>query len=1249
MASKQISDQIAVVGMAGRFPGADGVDALWTMLMQGTEAVRRFSPEELRMAGVSENDIRDPEYLPYAADLAGIEDFDAAFFGITPAEARLLDPQHRIFLECSWSALEDAGVAPSSCQGDIGVFGSTSMSSYLLHHVLPSAEFHGQAYAYPVLLGNDKDFLATRVSYRLGLRGPSMTVQAACSSSLVAVDTARAALLSGQCEVAVAGGVSIFTPQAAGYRYQQGGTFSADGKCRPFDAAASGMVRGSGCAVVVLKRLDRALADRDHIHAVLAGSAVNNDGSLKAGYTAPAVAGQAEVIEKALAQARIPAWDVGYVEAHGTGTFLGDPIELAALEQAYAGGLDSAGSARKIALGSIKANIGHLDAAAGITGLVKTALVLQHQTIPPQINFTDPNPELGLPDTPFTIHTRPHQFDENPLRAAAVTSLGIGGTNAHCVLAAPPPIGVRAPQPDGEYLLLLSGPDAERLARTAEDLAHHVERNPDTRLDDLAHTLAVGREALPRRGAVIATTLTEAVTALRDLRDGHQPCTDDSRAQAWLEGAAAHSIQVGDVREARKIRLPGMRLRRVRHWIDAPDSAREATPSPERSRSSDAGLLADIVDAFCVNLGVDEVAPDGDYFDAGGDSLLAVALVDALRRHLGLPLTHGQFMKLRTPRQLAAWYRTRQLHVSPQERLDGSHEEALHLVKDGTPGREIFLVHPSGGTTLFAHALASKSKDPSPLYCISYPTDLAEPLTTIRAMAEHYITLVRTVRPHGPYRLGGYSLGGSVALEMAHLLTQAGQEVEKVVLFDTLPPQADAPDFHEGEFLSAFPSLLAVTMGLPQPDPADGQPRTPDEAIASMRQPGWTPATTRELRKLYDTWQVSARALSIHHAHPYSGAVHLLAAAEPLPDLGGMAPPTTIAAEAWQAWLSDVKITTVPGDHFTMFHPRNIAALAGAYDRALSPTQVAAPPRDRNRTASGPSLGAGPRRQALLFPGQGVQHPGMGAELIARYPELVREADAILGYSSTLLCAGDPDRPLSSTVYAQPAIYLVHALAARRHLEDTGQEPGVVLGHSLGEYNALETAGVFTFGDGLRLVAARATAMDRIKDGGMLAVAGLSEPDMLDILTTRDFRLIDLASSNTLRHQTLAGPQGELERITPLLLAHGARAVRGLNVSGPFHSRYMRPAVDEFSAALRTVPLQEPAVPVLANATAEPHTRASVPAALTGQLYSPVRWRQSIERAIDDLDPDFHEIGNHRVLSPMTTQIRTAHRSAVRS
>ncbi|MGW1729215.1 beta-ketoacyl synthase N-terminal-like domain-containing protein [Streptomyces sp. NPDC002306] len=1227
------SDAVAVIGMAGRFPGADNIDSLWSMLLDGREAVRRFTDAELEAAGVAAHHIKDSNYRPFAADLAGIEDFDAAFFGITPAEARLMDPQHRFFLECVWAALEDAGAPAASCEGSIGVFGSSSLSSYLMHHILPSAKYRGQAYSYPVLLGNDKDFLATRVSYRLGLRGPSMTVQSACSSSLVAVDLARASVLSGQCKVAVAGGVSIFTPQTAGYLHQHGGTFSADGHCRPFDASASGMVRGSGCGVVVLKRLEQALADHDHIYAVIAGSAVNNDGSFKASYTAPSVAGQVEVIQAALAASGVPASAIGYVEAHGTGTFLGDPIEVAALGQAYG----ATPGPRGCALGSIKANIGHLDAAAGITSLIKVALVLRHQTIPPQINFTQPNPELGLDKTPFTIHTRVHHPGQ-PLRAAALTSLGVGGTNAHCVLTAPPSVPSRVEQSAKKgYLLLLSAPEEKRLADTASDLALYLENNPTIRLDDLAYTLSVGREPLSQRAAVTATTLHEAVTNLRALAAGEHHRAEDPRTYAWHSGAPVAAVPVGEVSAAQKIRIPGTRFHRERHWIDAPTASSKFSqdiPQQQSSMTSTASIIAQI---FNTHLGIDCVGPDDDFSALGGESLSALSLVASLNRQLDLRLTLAQFTRLGTPRRLADWA-TSEHPVSP------SKTDSLHLIKDGTRGQEVFLVHPSGGTTLFAHQLASHSTDPSPLYALSYPSHLTPSLTSIEEMAQHYIALIRTVTPHGPYRIGGYSLGGMVSLEMANQLIEAGEEVEKVLLFDTLPPQAHAITFSDEEFLTAFPALLATTLGLHQPGPALNRPGTPDEAIELVRQPNWTSATLRELRNLYEVWRTSAHALSNHRPRPFSGQVHLLTAAEPLPSSLAALPTKSVSADDWRPYLTgDLHLTIVPGNHFSMFHEEHLPALAIAYDHALTHTPAGHGLRAAISALNQPAVSSAKYRpEAWLFAGQGTQYAGMGYDLLTLYPELVREADDILGYSIERLCAGDPRRPLINTAYAQPAIYVVNALAARQHYERTRNRPGLALGHSLGEYNALETAGVLSFGDGLRLVAARGAAMARIRGGGMLAITGLSEQRLRELLTTDDFQHIDLAAANTPLSHTLAGPESELDRLTPLLLAHGARAARRLNVSGPFHSRYMHPAADSLRAALSAITCKEPAIPVLANTTDQPHQHRGIPAELIAQLTHTVRWRRSVERAINDHNPHFQEIGDQRILSPMTIQIQAA-------
>jgi amino acid adenylation domain-containing protein len=523
--------EIAVVGMAGRFPGAAGVEELWQLLCDGREAISFFSADELRAAGVEEALLGDPRYVRAKAVLDGVDGFDAAFFGVTPREAEILDPQQRVFLECAWEALEDAGHGNAAGER-VGVYAGSSMNGYWLN-LLSNPELVETVGGFQLIASNDKDFLASRVSYKLGLQGPSLAVQTACSTSLVAVHVACQALRAGECDMAVAGGVSIRLPQISGYLHLEGGIDSPDGHCRAFDAAAQGTVAGSGVGVVVLKRLADALAGGDPIRAVIRGSAVNNDGSVKVGYTAPSVQGQAQVVRAALRMAGIDAGTIGYVEAHGTGTPLGDPIEVAALGQAF-GGAVARGS---VALGSLKTNLGHLDAAAGVAGLIKTVLQLERRTLVPSLHLERPNPELQLAASPFHIQTRlePWRPGATPLRAG-VSSFGIGGTNAHLVLeqapAAAAGAGGRARQ-----LVLLSARTAAALERATDRLADRLGQEPALDPADVAYTLQVGRSELGWRRMLVAAGSGDARDALSARTPGRVisgRCGDTSPAVAFL-------------------------------------------------------------------------------------------------------------------------------------------------------------------------------------------------------------------------------------------------------------------------------------------------------------------------------------------------------------------------------------------------------------------------------------------------------------------------------------------------------------------------------------------------------------------------------------------------------------------------------------------------------------------------------------------------------------------------------------------
>jgi amino acid adenylation domain-containing protein len=505
--SRRGDDRIAVVGMSCRFPGARDVAEFWSNLRAGRESITFFSDEELLAAGVSPELLRDPAYVRGSGALADAYAFDAAFFGVGPAEARVMDPQHRVFLECAYAALEDAGCDPARYAGAVGVFAGSGTTSHYAR-VLADADAVAAAGAQPAAFGNAKEFLTTRVSHRLGLRGPSVAVGTACSTSLVAIHMACQALRGRECDLALAGGVTIHQDAVAGYLCQEGGILSPDGHCRAFDVRAAGTVFGSGAGVVALKRLSDALRDGDTIHAVVRGSAVNNDGAGKMSFTAPAVQGQARVIRAALRAADVDPSTVSYVEAHGTGTALGDPIEVAALREVFGVEKDRTGFC---ALGAVKTNVGHLDTAAGVAGFIKTVLALKHRTLPPTLHFTAPHPDTGLDGSPFFVNTepRPWRRDGTPLRAG-VSSFGFGGTNAHAVLEEAPRGGkaARDPRPapgaEGAQLLVMSAKSEAALRRMRRNLATHLAEHPDLPLADVAHTLQQGRTAHPYRWAAVA-------------------------------------------------------------------------------------------------------------------------------------------------------------------------------------------------------------------------------------------------------------------------------------------------------------------------------------------------------------------------------------------------------------------------------------------------------------------------------------------------------------------------------------------------------------------------------------------------------------------------------------------------------------------------------------------------------------------------------------------------------------------------
>ncbi|WP_155057956.1 polyketide synthase [Streptomyces blattellae] len=909
-----LTASVAVIGVAGRFPGADGIPEFWRNLTEGRDAVREFASEEMMAAGVTPRQLADPARVKAGAVLDGADLFDADFFRTTARDAALMDPQHRLFLTCAWEAMEDAGLAADGAERT-GVFASCSISTYLLAQVLRSSVRADETLTYPILMGNDKDFLATRVSYKLGLTGPSMNVQTACSSSLTAVHLACASLERGECDTALVGGASITVPQTAGYPYQEGGILSRDGHCRVFDSRSDGTVKGNGCGVVVLKPLDRARTDGDRVYAVIRGTAVNNDGSAKIGYAAPGPAGQESVVRAALEASGVRADHIGYVETHGTGTALGDPLELNALAAAHR---SAGGPEPGCAIGSVKAVVGHLDAAAGVTGLIKAALVLHHRTVPPQANFTEPNPRLRLDSLPYSVPTAVRSGI--PVRAAAVSSFGLGGTNVHCVLtAAPPPEAAPDPVPGQRYPVVLSARDDEALATTVLRLHEHLSAADGTCVRDLAYTLAMGRTAMARRYAFSAADQHEVLTALRAYPDSPAPAASDGGgpADAFVRGWLAGRTPPWTFGTARKVPLPPYPLRPVRHWVEADleTAAGSARTAPEVSPADSDTVLEQVVSVLEKHLGVTGVLPEDDYFDLGGDSMLAVEIATSLRGLTGVSLDLDAFGQCRTPRRMAA-HICDALDEGPQ----GEPATRGTIVVRPGHGRPLFLVHPAGGTNLGYFRLVAASRGHDPVSAVTFPTDPAAQPGTLRELAALYVEQIRAEQPHGPYRLAGYSFGGNVVFEMALQLRRAGERVAPPILIDSYPPECYVGG-HIGEedFDRALPLLLraaAVTV--------DG------EQAGLLRRNGFD-AIWRHNHELLKGYYPDRRL---------EGDIILLRAEEDedslqLDEALGI---RRLDKTLWRTHVGGgLRIRAVPGSHFTMFQEGDrIRALAAAFDEVLS-------------------------------------------------------------------------------------------------------------------------------------------------------------------------------------------------------------------------------------------------------------------------------------------------------------------------
>ncbi|RCX16556.1 phosphopantetheine binding protein [Anaerobacterium chartisolvens] len=582
-----VLEGIAVIGVSGRFPGAKNTAEFWDRLKSGQECITYFSKEEARACGIDEESINDPNYVFAGGILEDIELFDADFFSLNPREAENLDPQQRLFLECCYETLEDAGYSCNDYNYPIGVYAGSNMSYYFLYHLFNKL---GVKDDLAIAVGNDKDYVATRASYEFNLKGPSVNIQTACSTSMTAIAMAYEGLLNYHCDMALAGGAGIKLPQKSGYMFQTGFIGSPDGHTRPFDADAYGTVFTSAVGVILLKRVEDAIRDGDHIYGVIKGMSVNNDGSTKVGFTAPSREGEAEVIAAAQGLAGVNAEDISYIEAHGTGTSLGDPIEVSALTMVFERQTDKKGFC---AIGSVKSNIGHAISGAGVSGMIKTLLALKHKQIPPSINFRNPNPKIDFENSPFYVNTELIDWQTNGKpRIAGVSSFGFGGTNVHAVVEEAPP-SQQHPSTRRYHMITLSAKSLNALDCMCVNLARHFEENPGINLADAAYTLHVGRKEFEYRRAIVCDSVSGAIGMLRAGRgEGifsgqakNMSCSDEgacsvmgkdlgqrevleSLAVLWMEGAPIDWLSFHEDEKRLKLPLPTYPFQRKRYWAE---------------------------------------------------------------------------------------------------------------------------------------------------------------------------------------------------------------------------------------------------------------------------------------------------------------------------------------------------------------------------------------------------------------------------------------------------------------------------------------------------------------------------------------------------------------------------------------------------------------------------------------------------------------------------------------------------------
>lgn len=918
-------DSIAVIGISGRFPDAKSIKEFWENIKNGVESVTNFSEEELIESGISKSELSNPNYVKSRAVLEDADMFDAEFFGYSPREAKLMDPQHRLLLESSYEALENAGLNPETYEGDVGVFMSASFNTYLLHYLSNNPDFLDEVNTYQLAIANGNDFLATKIAYKLNLKGPAETIQTACSSSLVAIHHARQSILNYECDSAIVGGVSITTPLKSGYLYKKDGIGSPDGHCRPFDSEAAGTISGNGVGVVVLKRYADAIENNDHIYAVIKGSAINNDGNGKIGYTAPSAVGQARAISMTHAVADIDPSTIEFIEAHGTGTKLGDPIEIEGLTQAF----NENGKVDKeyCAISSVKANIGHLDAAAGITGFIKAALSLYNAKIPPAINFEAPNPTIPFKESPFYITKELKNWEEkNHPRRAGVSAFGIGGTNAHIVLEEKK-LEENIHQSREYKILPISAKTPAALDNMEQNLKKYITDNPKIPLVNIAYTLQTGRISYQERKCILCSRDNEAVKfSTLDINVQENSLANFSKeeitiAKSWLNKLPVNWMEIySNNDETKIIPLPSYCFERKSYWLEGrkPDdySTTETKVVEEKSLSFtniEEGLTT-ILEKLLDKKALDKEA---DFYSLGADSLMLLDFQMDIEKDLNIKISLSDFEQHNSISKLLSFISKQDIkdpiksttNIIPINQKNSSSPSLPSLAVEIKSGDSspLFCIHPAGGLTAVFQDLAKHISHNQRMIGIKAKgwEKGEKPDSDIKVMAKRYLKVIEEIQPEGPYFICGSSMGGTVSFEIAKLLEKKSQKVELLAMLDSPPPAI--------EFAEKVPETDQEIIGYV---------KTLSNEVASSLDK-MEKNRKGALKQFLNIWRHHRDTASKYKTTPYNGKVTYFKAKELSEFL-----PQNLEYNWIPLVKGGIEILEVDGNHLTMHLEPNIKKIA---------------------------------------------------------------------------------------------------------------------------------------------------------------------------------------------------------------------------------------------------------------------------------------------------------------------------------